>query len=77
MEEPTKSSLKVKRNEKVEQKAEAKLSKGVKFSAEVETHVIGERTWNDFKKKGETLKKGTFVEEEIKTLMNALCAYVK
>jgi len=43
----------------------------------VETHVIGERTWNDYKKKGDSLKKGNFTEEEIKTLMKALCNYVK
>ena len=43
----------------------------------METHVIGERTWNDYKKKGDSLKKGNFTEEEIKTLMKALCNYVK
>lgn len=40
-------------------------------------HIIGERTWNDFKRKGATFKKGSFSAEEIKKLMNTLCNYVK
>ena len=72
-----KSALKAKRNDKIEEKAEAKREKGVKFNEEVETHLIGERKWNDFKTKSATFKKGTFTAEEVKTLMNALCAFVK
>lgn len=68
-----KSALKAKRENKVA----SKKQKGVKFSSEVETHVIGERTWNDFKRRGATFKKGSFSPEEIKTLMNALCNFVK
>jgi len=49
----------------------------VKFNEEVEMHHFGERRWNDYKTKGATFTKGNFTAEEIKTLMNALCAYVK
>ena len=49
----------------------------MQFKSEVETHVFGERRWNDFKTRGHTFKKGSFTEEEIKTLMNALCSYVQ
>ena len=73
----TESTLKAKRSTKVEAKAEVKQSKGVKFSEQVVEHVFGERRWNDFKTKGATFTKGTFTPDEVKTLMNALCAYVK
>ena len=72
-----KSALKAKRESKAQAKAEAKISKGVKFSADVETHIIGERKWNDYKTKGHTFKKGNFTPDEIKKLMDALCQYVK
>lgn len=39
--------------------------------------MIGERRWNDYKTRGHTFKKGSFTSDEIKTLMNALCAHVK
>ena len=78
-EEPVKkSALKTKRNDKVEVKAESKRQMGVKFNEEANVeHVFGERRWNDFKTKGATFTKGNFTADEIKTLMNALCSYVK
>ena len=73
-----KSALKSKRNSKIEGKEDAKRKKAiVKFNEEVEMHHFGERRWNDYKTKGATFTKGNFTAEEIKTLMNALCAYVK
>ena len=38
--------------------------------------IAGNRTWNDHKK-GRKLSKGKFEDEEVKTLMNAICSYVK
>ena len=37
--------------------------------------MIGERRWNDYQQK--VLKKGVFTEQEVKTLLNALCTYAK
>ena len=72
-----KSALKSKRGDKADAKTEAKRKNGVKFSSEVDFHVIGERRWNDYKARGAIFKKGNFTTEEIKTLMHALCTYVK
>ena len=40
-------------------------------------HVIGERKWNDYKTRGHSFRKGNFTNEEVKSLMNALCSYVQ
>ena len=59
---------------------ERKERKKVKFNEKVLTKTIddflGERTWNDYKKRKDIIK-GKFSEDEIKTLMQALCSYVK
>ena len=49
----------------------------VQFNENVETHVFGERKWNDYKTRGATFTKGSFTAQEIKTLMDALCTYVR
>lgn len=45
----------------------------MKFSEKVEVHTFYERSWNDFKKK--ELSKGAFKEEEVNSLLEALCQY--
>ena len=62
-----------KRELKAEEKQKTK--KGVKFNDNVQTHVIGERRWNDYV--NNTFQKGAFSEEEVKKLLNALCSYAK
>jgi hypothetical protein len=37
----------------------------------------GKRTWNDHKKRKESLNRGKFHDYEVKILMNAICSYVK
>lgn len=37
--------------------------------------ISGNRTWNDHKKRN--LNRGKFDDEEVKTLMNSICSYVK
>lgn len=41
----------------------------------MQTHVINERRWNDFKDNKEAFKKGSFTDDEIKSLMQALCFF--
>lgn len=47
----------------------------MQFNEKIETHVIGERKWNDSKNKKENFKKGLFSDDEVKKLMHALCEY--
>ena len=65
------SVLKIK-EKKRDEKAETK--KGVSFSEKVETHTIGDRSWNDFKT-NPNFKKGVFTKNEADTLLQALCGY--
>ena len=41
----------------------------------MQTHVFGERRWNDHENR--KFKKGTYTEVEVKKLLNALCDYAK
>lgn len=59
---------------------EKRKSKSVKFNEEVKIQSIdrvGNRSWNDSKKKRELLNRGKFSEEEVKILMTALCTFVQ
>lgn len=53
---------------------EKSAKKGVKFSETVETHILGERSWNDFKN-GRHYTKGSYTQEEVKALLNSLCSF--
>lgn len=59
-----------KREKKLEEKTEKKT---VQFSESIQTHVIGERRWNDSKLDKDRFKKGNFTDDEVKKLMHSLC----
>ena len=60
------------------QKKEA-AKRHVQFNEDVVMveNLAGRRTWNDSSKRKGILARGSFTDGEVKTLMNALCNYVK
>lgn len=56
-----------------------KKKRQVKFNEDVVMveNLVGRRTWNDSSKRRGILTRGQFTDGEVKTLMNALCSYVK
>lgn len=57
----------------------AQKKRHVKFNEDVVMveNLVGRRTWNDSSKRKGILARGQFTDGEVKTLMNALCNYVK
>ena len=51
-----------------------KQVKEVKFAEKVQTHFLGERSWNGYKK-GRTFTRGAFTADEVDKLKQALCSY--